>query len=95
MGTRPQGSEMLRYILFRIACFTLVITYIGTCILQTLAICDPPRGYIFSYNSTLEGATVEFACQKLLGNLSTTMTAVCNHSGSWDPNPTDVYQSGM
>ena len=60
-----------------------------------LANCGPPRGYIFPYNSTFERAIVEFACQQA-GNSTTTltMTAVCNHRGTWYPDPAQVCESG-
>ena len=51
---------------------------------------SPPSGYIFLYTSTIDGATVTFACQKSELNLEVNFTAtVCNKQGKWDPDPAE------
>ena len=53
---------------------------------------SPTNGYVLPpYTSTLEGASVIFACQN--GNQSE-MMAVCTQAGKWEPNPTGVCVPG-
>ena len=50
----------------------------------------PPSGYIFPYTSTIDGAIVNFVCQKSAWNLKENLTVtVCNKQGKWDPNPAE------
>ena len=54
------------------------------------------RGYIYPYNSTVEGAVVKFSCQT--GSLMTIRAAICHHDGYlgyWYPNPASICQLGI
>ena len=86
-------QPLLLLVYLAMVCYITVYLNSDRMVYKFLTNCGPPGGYIFPYNSTLEGASVEFACQQA-GNLTTTMTAVCNHRGARDTNPAQVCESG-
>jgi hypothetical protein len=47
----------------------------------------PPNGFIFPYSSTVDGAVVNFTCQKSASFLDE--AAVCSKQGKWDPDPAE------
>jgi hypothetical protein len=51
----------------------------------------PPNGFIFPYSSTVDGAVVNFTCQKSASYLEE--AAVCNKQGKWDPDPAEFCTS--
>ena len=56
--------------------------------------CNPPslpsNGIIYPYTSTIEGAVVNFVCQKSALDLEENVSmAVCNEHGNWDPDPAE------
>ena len=60
--------------------------------------CNPPslpsNGIIYPYTSTIEGAVVNFVCQKSALDLEENVSlAVCNKHGKWDPNPAEFCAS--
>ena len=53
----------------------------------------PPNGFIFPYTSTLDGAVMNFTCQKSASNLEENFTAaICNKQGKWDLSFVPVHQ---